>query len=268
MPEAAPGTECRQHMVSLSTRWYVVSPPVPSSEPNARKTPVGAAAQRAGHLLVTRVGGTAWGEVKRGAEATEMHQKHPVKALRALTCPCSVTERWGRRLARHLSQHLVGTGKANPCPSDSLNSPGDTGTAGSCPRELRCHPRMGDTLLGRSPRWAQQLLGHSMPRAQLAAAPQGHRLGTARGTEPGSTGMGEHKGCGGCGTGTCVTQEGHGNRSSKGKGVCGSRRPSKEQLCSGGWVSSCPLQGGDTVTGSPAIATRCDRAQSSGSEGN
>lgn len=30
MAEAAPGTEWRQHMVSLSTRWYAVSPPVPS----------------------------------------------------------------------------------------------------------------------------------------------------------------------------------------------------------------------------------------------
>lgn len=101
MPEAVPGTECRQHMVSLSTRWYAVSrpspvsPPVPSSQLNARKMLVGAAAQSQDISC-----DTAWERVKRGAEATKMHQKHSVKALRAPKCPCNVTECWGRRLAK------------------------------------------------------------------------------------------------------------------------------------------------------------------------
>lgn len=61
MAEAAPGTECRQHMVSLA-----VSPPVPGvpARPQLRaqrrEMPEGAAEPRAGPLLGTREGSTAW----------------------------------------------------------------------------------------------------------------------------------------------------------------------------------------------------------------
>lgn len=76
-------------------RGVPARPQCPRPSPAPSFTLVGAAAQSQDISC-----DTAWEGVKRGAEATKMHQKHPGKAVWALKRPCNVTEHWGRRMAR------------------------------------------------------------------------------------------------------------------------------------------------------------------------